>query len=182
MQAAMWILMVLQGLAGAKGTNGLEQDIWVHPALAHADKAGAKQTALVLKNDDTWGAGLVIQANEVVKDEDLEWIKIPLTLPSRSPNGERCWISAVEIYYDMPQARSNETYISQIRLAEMKTPDHALVTSDDGTDLRSPTPTSYVSKTGALVRGAYSLNLRIAIGDPHDIIRIGAIRIELRCK
>src|SRR6476659_9996142 len=62
---------------------------------------------------------------------DLKWISMSLRLP------ENVSIEEVTVCY---QLSSTNSFISQIRLTEMKTPDQAIVIHDDATDLQSITP------------------------------------------
>jgi len=165
--------------------NGVElckrQDIWFHPMTAHADRAGAAPTLLVLKNDDTFGSGLIITASATVLDSDLEWVNVDLPLPVFNAECKPWRIDSIEVCYDVISEAPERTFISQVRLTEMTTPNVAFVRHDDGTDLHSTTPTCYRSDVADVpVNGAYALNLRIVIGKVEDRIRVGAIRIVLK--
>ncbi len=103
---------------------------------------------------------------------DLKWIYIGLCLP---PCTE---IKAIHVCYQLLNSRS---FISQVRLAEMKTPERALVRHDDGTDLLSTDPTCYVSDVeNYRPDGAVTLNLRLNFGDSSDKILLGAVGLDLR--
>jgi hypothetical protein len=150
---------------------------------AQADRAGinANPTQLILQNDDGLGAGLTITASAPVSDNDLEWVNLDLPLPVLSADGRPWKIDSLEICYDVSAEVPERTFISQVRLAEMTTPDVATVRHDDGTDLNSTAPTCYGSDVADVpINGAYELSLRIAIGKTSDRIRIGAIRIVLK--
>jgi hypothetical protein len=80
---------------------------------------------------------------------DLKWVSMGLRLP---PNAK---IEDVIISYEVSSPGS---FISQIRLADMTTPDHATVLHDDSTPLQSTSPASYTSHVGGLsAEGAATL-------------------------
>ncbi len=160
-----------------------KKEIWFHPMTAHADRTGANTppTALVLRNDDTFGAGPIITASAVVRDEDLEWVSVDLLLPVLNADGKPWKIDSLEVCYDVSTTTPDRTFISQLRLAEMTTPNFATVRHDDGTNLSSTTPTCYISDVAdVVINGAYELAIRIAIGNTSERIRIGAIRMVLK--
>src|SRR5215471_401034 len=83
---------------------------------------------------------------------DFKWVSMGLRLPPDAQIGE------VIICYEVSNARS---FISQVRLVEMTTPDHAAVIHDDPTDLTSTTPATYSSAVSGLIpSGAVTLELR----------------------
>ena len=103
---------------------------------------------------------------------DLKWVFLGLHLP---PCTE---IKAVRINYQVSNSRS---FISQVRLTEMTTPDRALVRHDDPTDLTSVNPTCYVSEVANLrAEGAMTLALRLNFGNRADKIILGAVGVDLR--
>ncbi len=105
---------------------------------------------------------------------DLKWISLSLRLP------EDTIIEEVIICYQVSNARS---FISQLRLAEMGTPDHVLVRHDDPTDLQSTTPARYSSLVPGVVpaRGtAMMLELRLTFQDTEDRISFGAVGVRVR--
>lgn len=103
---------------------------------------------------------------------DLKWISLGLKIP---PFHE---ISAVQVCYQLSNSGS---FISQIRLAEMRTPDQAVVRHDDGTDLLSVQPTCYRSQlaTGYRPDGAVLLELRLNFQNAVDTITLGAVGVEV---
>jgi hypothetical protein len=76
-----------------------------------------------------------------------------------------------------------DSFISQVRLTTMSTPDRAWVIHDDGTDLQSPTPTCYVSHVRrlnvALDIAAITLSLRLNFANSRDKIMMEAIGVTL---
>lgn len=103
---------------------------------------------------------------------DLKWVSLGLKIP---PFHE---INAIHVCYQLSNSRS---FISQVRLAEMRTPDQALVRHDDGTDLLSTAPACYRSQLVTSYRpgGAVLLELRLNFGNVADTITLGAIGVEL---
>jgi hypothetical protein len=73
---------------------------------------------------------------------DFKWVSRGLHLP---PNVR---IQEVTVCYRLSHAQS---YISQIRLVEMDTPEQAIVIHDDATDLKSTSPVCYTSNVGGKV-------------------------------
>jgi Pectate lyase superfamily protein len=103
---------------------------------------------------------------------DLKWVAMGLRLP---PNAK---IEDVIISYAVSSAQS---FISQIRLAEMTTPDHATVLHDDPTPLQSTSPASYASHVGGLhAEGAVTLELRLHFQNTGDEIRLGALGVTFQ--
>jgi hypothetical protein len=98
---------------------------------------------------------------------DYKWVSMGLRLP---PNGQ---LEEVIICYEVSNVRS---FISQTRLAEMTTPDHATVVHDDPTHLTSTTPASYNSAVSGLIpTGAVTLELRLNFQNASDEIILGAV-------
>lgn len=85
-------------------------------------------------------------------------------------------VKGVVVCYQVVGAGS--TYISQVRLTEMTTPDVALVKHDDPTNLTSTLPVCYTSKARAFIaNGTITLALKIVIGNKADKILIGGIAL-----
>ncbi len=105
---------------------------------------------------------------------DLKWVSLGLRLP---PDVQ---IEEVIICYEVSNARS---FISQTRLAEMTTPDHATVVHDDPTHLTSTTPATYSSAVSGLVpSGAVTLELRLNFQNTSDEILLGAVGVKIQSK
>lgn len=91
---------------------------------------------------------------------DFKWISMGLPLPSNVK------IYEVIICYLVSNPQS---FISQVRLTEMGTPDQAIVRHDDPTDLKSTSPECYTSKVGGLVpTAAVTLALRLNFQNEND--------------
>ena len=67
-------------------------------------------------------------------ENDFQWVNIPLSLPADT-------IISVQVCYNT----TNGAYISQTRLSNMTTPDHATVVLDDPTDQKSAAATCYTT-------------------------------------
>lgn len=102
---------------------------------------------------------------------DSKWIFLGLTIP---PNQD---IQALQVCYQLSNPRS---FISQIRLIEMRTPDQAIVHHDDTTDLLSITPTCYRSPVVAFRPAAsVMLALRLNFTNVTDTIKLSSIGMEV---
>lgn len=102
---------------------------------------------------------------------DLQWADFALSIPSDVQ------IDGVTLCYRLAASQS---FISQIRLTVMNTPDFATVIHDDGTDLTDPGPQCVFSPTnGDPVEGTIVLSLRLNFASVEDWIDIGAIGIHV---
>jgi hypothetical protein len=110
---------------------------------------------------------------------DLKWVSMGLRLP---PNVS---IEEISVCYQITSKSPNEqpqSFISQVRLVEMDTPDQALVIHDDPTDLKSPSPVCYTSKVGGKVPTpghAVTLALRLNFQQTTDQILLGAVGVKV---
>jgi hypothetical protein len=103
---------------------------------------------------------------------DLKWITMGLHLP------QNCKIETILICYQLSSATS---FVSQIRLTEMDTPDQATVIHDDPRDLQSVSPTVFSSDVGGKVPApgkTVELGLRLNFQNLGDEIRLGAVGIK----
>lgn len=104
---------------------------------------------------------------------DFKWISMSLRLP------ENVTIEELVINYRVSSAQS---FISQVRLSEIATPDQALVRYDDPTDLQGTTSTRYRSLVGGIVPtpgAAVILELRLNFQNSADEIFLGAVGVVL---
>jgi hypothetical protein len=102
---------------------------------------------------------------------DLKWVSMGLPLP---PNVQ---IKEVIICH---QLSNSQSFISQVRLAEMTTPNQAVVRHDDPTDLKSTSPTSYSSKVANFTpSAAVTLELRLNFHNTTDRIMLGAVGVTI---
>jgi len=109
-----------------------------------------------------------ITAAGVVTEGDLQWVNIPLSLPADS-------IQSVTVCY----SSTGNAYISQTRLTNMTTPDHATVVLDDATNQVSAAATCYTVPAGTKVNGTITLSLKVVIPQ-NGSIRIGGISVSLK--
>jgi hypothetical protein len=101
---------------------------------------------------------------------DFKWVSMGLRLPSDVQ------IEQVIICYEVSNVLS---FISQVRLVEMTTPDRATVVHDDPAHLTSTAPaTSAVS--GVAPSGAVTLELRLNFQNTSDEIRLGAVGVMVQ--
>jgi hypothetical protein len=117
---------------------------------------------------------LLVKATTPVGEADFQWVNLGLTVPRSM---EFRSIRGVEVCYSLKTGKKGATYISQTRLADMTTPDRAIVEMDDPTDRTDPGPTCYTSKGGFSPKGTVTLSLKVVFGDVADEIRIGMVRL-----
>jgi parallel beta-helix repeat protein len=110
---------------------------------------------------------------------DFKWIFMGLWLP------ENVAIEEIIVCYhiSIQQTQQNQlSFISQIRLTEMMTPDKAIIIHDDGTGLKDTSPTCYTSHVDGKVPSAGStitLALRLNFKNTTDKIMLGAIGVKV---
>ena len=113
---------------------------------------------------------IAITASAAVMESDFQWILLGLTVP------EGITVKGVVVCYQIIGDKS--TYISQVRLTQMTTPNQALVLHDDPTNLTSTTPVCYKSAaSGFSVKGTITLELKIVIGRKGQKILVGGIAL-----
>jgi len=101
---------------------------------------------------------------------------IGLALPSGASGKIKQLVICYQVETDIP----DRTYISEVRLTQMTTPDQAQVIYDDDTDLTSVTPTCYTAKTNIKkTNGTITLGLRMVFGSTEDFIQIGGIKLRV---
>jgi hypothetical protein len=147
-------------------------NIWFSPLTAiPEDPSGARSAVLGV---NTYGDALEVTATGPVAESDFKWVVLGLTTQ------EKTAIKGVEVCYEVIAALPGSTYISQVRLTTMTTPDFSTVILDDPTDLTSTSPTCYTSNTGKSklkVGGTISLDLKMVFGSASDKIRIGGVKL-----
>ena len=105
---------------------------------------------------------------------DFKWVSVGLRLPPSVS------IEEVTVCY---QVSNPQSFISQVRLVEMDTPEQAVVIHDDGTDLKSTTPTCYTSHVGGKVPTpgtAVTLALRLNFHHTNHRILLGAVGVAVQ--
>jgi len=155
-------LFLVPALCAAGPSAAVEYTIW-HSPLLFEPQLGS---GLVVEQGSL-SSSIVVSTASPTDD----WIQVPLTLP------DNVNVKRVQLCY---QVSDGATYVSQIRLSRMITPDAGSVYLDDATDRNSTTPVCETSTTSTLpVDGTYTLLLRLVFADAADTIRIGAIGIDV---
>ncbi|MFQ5706966.1 MAG: FlgD immunoglobulin-like domain containing protein [bacterium] len=153
---------IVLSLVGFSAQPTLAQyTIWHSPLTLSTD-----QSQLTINHKTQVTRGVRVQTSSA---GDNQWVYLGLTIPSNVV------IDSVIVCYRLSSAAS---FISQIRLTTMKTPDVSLVLFDDPTDLTEVGPACYSTHLGgAVVNGAITLALRLNFANTADWIDIGAIGI-----
>lgn len=113
---------------------------------------------------------IAISSNVGAKETDFQWLLIGLAVPSGTK------IKGVEVCYQVLGGK--RTYISQVRLTEMTTPNVATVRHDDTTNLTSTAPVCYQSKANSfVVAGTITLGLKIVLAKSEKIL-LGAVGLH----
>jgi hypothetical protein len=141
---------------------------WYSPLAAVAVGPAGPPSMLAVSPHSSPSTALKVTATSPVKENDFQWVLLGLTVPS-------VVIKGVKVCYAI--TTESETYISQVRLTQMTTPDSALVVHDDGTNLTSTSPTCYTSSTKVEVKGTITLALKMVFGSTSDVILIGGIAL-----
>jgi hypothetical protein len=145
---------------------------WYSPLGAIAmDGAGEPGKLMVRHQTHANSCALEVRATSPVGENDLQWVEIPLAVPSAT-------ITGVNLCYRVDSASPGTTYIFQVRLTQMTTPDSALVVLDERTRLSSSTPTCLLSKAHVEVKGSITLALRMVFGNTADRIILGGIELQ----
>lgn len=164
------ILVVPGGCRSAK--ESLKQSYYYSPTGAIAagpDGLPAKKISI-----QPYATAIEIRSKRGIPDNDPQWIYIPLSI-------QKGTIKSVTVCYSIGTSGSGKTFISQVRLIKMTTPDSATVLYDDDTDLVSASPACYTGHTKAMADGPVTLALRVVI-DPSGAIQIGGITLEMEQK
>jgi hypothetical protein len=103
-------------------------------------------------------------------ESDFQWVSLGLSVP------DGIKVKGVQVCYQIIGGKS--TYISQVRLTQMTTPNQALVIHDDPTNLMSTAPVCYKSAaSGFSIKGTITLELKIVIGAKGEKILVGCIAL-----
>lgn len=145
---------------------------WYSPLGAIAMTGAGEPGKLKVRHQThALSSALEVRAAAPVSEKDLEWVKIPLAVPSVR-------ITGVNICYQVDTDKPGRTFIHQVRLSKMTTPDTALVVLDDVPRLASQTPTCALSKANVEVNGSIELALRMVFGSTADRIILGGIELQ----
>jgi hypothetical protein len=143
---------------------------WYSPLGAVAVGPAGPPSMLVVGPHSGPSTALRVTAVDAVRESDFQWVILGLAVPAVT-------IVGVQLCYKVETASPGSTYVSQIRLSQMTTPDSALVVHDDGTNLTATSPTCYTSKANVKVAGTITLALKMVFGNTADLIRIGGIEL-----
>jgi hypothetical protein len=135
------------------------------------DPTGARSLVLGVA---PYGDALEVTASAPVVENDNKWVVLGLTATANKA------IKGVQVCYQVTTASPGSTYIAQVRLSTMTTPDFSTVIHDDGTDLTSTSPTCYTSNTAKRkpkVGGTTTLSLKMVFGSASDKITIGGVKL-----
>ena len=148
------------------------ESIWFSPLTAiPEDPTGARSLVLGVA---PYGDAVEVTASEPVAEGDNKWVVLGLTTQANKA------IKGVEVCYEVITDSPGSTYISQVRLSTMTTPDFSTVIHDDATNLTSTTATCYTSNTAKRkpkVGGTTTLSLKMVFGSAGDKITIGGVKL-----
>jgi len=148
------------------------ESIWFSPLTAiPEDPTGARSLVLEVA---PYGDAIEVTATGPVAEGDNKWVVLGLTTQANKA------IKGVQVCYEVITASPDSTYISQVRLSTMTTPDFSTVIHDDATDLTSTSPTCYTSNTAKRkpkVGGTTTLSLKMVFGSASDKITIGGVKL-----
>jgi len=160
------LLFSLTGYAEAKS-------YWYSPLTAIAHAGAGHPLKISISQHHSPPAAVRITADEIVVDGDPQWIRLGLTVPSGT-------LKPLKLCYQVITDSPGTTYISQVRLTKMTTPDVAIVIHDDDTNLMDTSPTCYKSLIDdRKVTGTITLALRVVFGSTSDMILIGGIKLKI---
>lgn len=143
---------------------------WYSPLTAIAVGPAGPPSKLVVGPHSSPSSALKVTATSPVTEGDFQWVKLGLAVPS-------VVITGVKICYQVESDSKSKTYISQVRLTEITTPNTASVVHDDPTNLTATSPTCYVSSTNVKVEGTITLGLKMVFERTSDVILIGGIEL-----
>jgi hypothetical protein len=148
------------------------ENIWFSPLTAiPEDPTGARSLVLGVA---PYGYALEVTATEPVTEVNNKWVVLGLTTTANKA------IKGVQVCYEVTTDSPGSTYIAQVRLTTMTTPDFQTVIHDDPTDLTSTSPTCYTSNTAKRkpkVGGTTTLSLKMVFGSASDKITIGGVKL-----
>ncbi len=157
----LFALLFITGCAG---------NYWYSPLTAIPVGPAGPPSMLSVSPHPSPSTALKVSATSIVKEDDFQWVLVGLTVPTETVKG-------VKVCYKVETTSPGSTYISQVRLTKMTTPDVALVVHDDPTNLTATSPTCYTSPANVNVEGTITLELKMVFGSTSDIIRIGGIEL-----
>lgn len=164
MKAGAIAAALLASLLAWASSASADYAIWLHPALATPEGS-------TLTVSHIGGPAITVTTNT---PGDLQWLDFPVIIPSNVQ------INSVQLCYKVSDPSS---YISQIRIAQMREPPLDFVYLDDGTDLTSTTATCVTSAgpTGGPFSpaGMITVELRLNFANVAHTITIGALALNV---
>jgi len=160
------VIIVLLSAAGCAVAN-----YWYSPLTAvPVGPAGPPSMLSVSPLSPGPSTALKVTAVSPVSENDFQWVLLGLAVPSVTVKG-------IKTCYQVQTSSPGSTYISQVRLTRMTTPDTALVVHDDPANLTATSPTCSTSPANVKVEGTITLEMKMVFGSASDIIRIGGIEL-----
>lgn len=148
------------------------ENIWFSPLTAvPEDATGARSLVLGVA---PYGDAIEVTATEPVAEGDNKWVVLGLTTQANKV------MKGVQVCYQVITNSPGSTYISQVRLTTMTTPDFSTVIHDEPTNLTSTTATCYTTNTAKhkpKVGGTTTLSLKMVFGSAGDKITIGGVKL-----
>lgn len=159
------LLLVLLSITGCAGVG----NYWYSPLTAvPVGPAGPPSMLSVSPMSPGPSTALKVTAASPVSENDFQWVLLGLAVPSVTVKG-------IKTCYQVQTSSPGSTYISQVRLTRMTTPDTALVIHDDPANLTATSPTCSTSPANVKVEGTITFEMKMVFGSASDIIRIGGI-------
>ena len=160
------VIIALLSAAGCAVAN-----YWYSPLTAiPVGPAGPPSMLSVSPVSPGPSTALKVTAASPVNENDFQWVLLGLTVPSVTVKG-------IKVCYQVQTLSPGSTYISQVRLTRMTTPDTALVIHDDPANLAATSPTCSTSPTNVKVEGTMTLELKMVFGSSSDVVRIGGVEL-----
>jgi hypothetical protein len=165
----VFALVLITGYAQA-------ENIWFSPLTAIPVGPAGPPSNLVVSPYCCPSTALEVTSTQPVNEDAFQWILLGLTTQANKA------IKGVQVCYEVITGSpgSTSTYISQVRLTTMTTPDQAHVIHDDPTNLTETGPTCYTSNTTKpkpKVGGTTTLALKMVFGNTSDKILIGGVKL-----
>lgn len=148
------------------------ESIWFSPLTAiPEDPTGARSLVLGVA---PYGDAIEVTATDPVTEGANKWVVLGLTTQANKA------IKGVQVCYQVITDSPGSTYIAQVRLSTMTSPDFSTVIHDDPTNLTSTTATCFTSNTAKhkpKVGGTTTLSLKMVFGSAGDKITIGGVKL-----
>jgi hypothetical protein len=161
------LLLVLLSITGCAGVG----NYWYSPLTAvPVGPAGPPSMLSVSPVSPGPSEALKVTAASPVSENDFQWVLLGLAVPPVTVKG-------IKTCYQVQTSSPGSTYISQVRLTHMTTPDSALVIHDDPANLAATSPTCSTSPSNVKVEGTITLRMKMVFGSSNDVVRIGGVEL-----